>query len=267
MYNKIHRNHSWLMGTATPGEIRHTQTKLLQIDPYNETVWREQFSNSSWYHDVRSKLPADVHEIWSRSALPGNTPTSREFHFNRYFAMSTLYFINQVLKLQPPQVIDLGCGGNLFRGLVPGLVGIDPYHPSADINDFVDEDFVRGHQAQFDAALAINSLHFRGLDQLPNILQDFYSMLAPGHGMGFVTFGLGVMVDHTSDKAWQDLFGKPAADTTASEVMLWADQVLRNLSWDLHVVDQYYFNQLDIGDVILSNPVDGNIRLVVRRSS
>jgi hypothetical protein len=253
------------MNSADPDSIRQVQSGLLQIDPYDEQKWRDVFVPTQWYRDIRQRLPADIREIWMRGSLPGNTPTSREFHFNRYFAMSTFYFINHIIKYSPNKVFDLGCGGNLFRKLVPNIIGIDPYHPSADINDFVDEDFVRGHQSQFDSVMAINSLHFRGLDQFRSILGDFHSMLKPG-GMGLITFGLGVMVDHTSDAAWAEIFGQNPKDTTAGTVITWVDQQLRDLDWDLHVIDQYYFNHLDIGDVVLSNPVDGNIRIVMRRS-
>ena len=266
MYNRVYRNHTWLMNSIDPNTMRQLQSELLQIDPYNEQRWHDAFATTQWYRDIRQRLPADITEIWLRSSLPGNTPTSREFHFNRYFAMSTFYYIWHILQHRPDKVVDLGCGGNLFCDLVPGIIGIDPYHPNANINDFVDEDFVRGHQAQFDSAMAINSLHFCGLDQFGQTLEDFYSMLRPG-GMGFITFGLGVMVDHTSDAAWHDIFHQDANHTTASSVITWVDQQLRNLACDLHVVDQYYFNHLDIGDVVLSNPVDGNIRIVMRRSS
>jgi hypothetical protein len=265
MYNQVYRNHSWLADTADPGTIRKTQSNLLQIDPYQEQRWRDAFTVSQWYRDIRERLPSDVKEIWTRSGLPGNNPTSREFHFNRYFQMSTFYFIWHILKNSPPTVFDLGCGGNLFRDLVPNLTGIDPYHPGADINDLVDEDFIRGHQAHFDSVMAINSLHFRGLDQFGRILDDFHSMLKPG-GMGFITFGLGVMVDHTSDDAWHEIFNLEPINTSASSVITWIDTQLRDLALDLHVIDQYYFNNLDTGDVVLSNPIDGNIRVVMRRS-
>jgi hypothetical protein len=245
--------------------MQEIQTKLLQINPYHEHQWRKKFTATQWYRDVRQNLPADITEIWTRSALPSNMPASREFHFTRYFAMSTFYFIEKVLQTSPDTIVDLGCGGNLFRRLVRNLVGIDPYHPSADVNDFVDDGFIQGHRAQFDAAIAINSLHFRGLDQFRKVLDDFYSMLKPG-GTGFITFGLGVMVDHTSDDAWIEIFDQDPINTTADTVIYWVDQQLRDLAWDLHVVDQYYFNHLEIGNIELSNPVDGNIRIVVRRS-
>ena len=254
------------MGSADSNTVRRLQSNLLQINPYDQDAWQQQFADSDWYHHIRSRLPVELYEIWDVSAMPGNQPTSREFHFNRYFSMSTFYYISHVLKKQPRQVIDLGCGSNLFRGLVPGLVGLDPYHPAADINDYVDDDFVRGHQAQFEAAMAINSLHFCALDDWPNRLQDFYSMLAPG-GMGFVTFGLGVMIERTSDEHWLNIFNKTPDQTSISDVILWTDQVLRSLDWNLHVVDQHYFSRFNIGDVLLNNPIDGNIRIVMEKAA
>lgn len=264
MYNHRHRDHSWLIQNLDPARIRQVQESLLQINPYQEQQWHTTFGASTWYQDIVSRLPSDTVLIWNRGAVPTNVPTSREFHFTRYFAMSTFYYIQHLVRDDEHSIVDLGCGGNLFRGLVPRLVGIDPYHPAADINDFVDQDFVSGHRDHFSAVMAINSLHFRGLDQFAPVLRDFYSMLAPG-GVGLVTFGLGVMVDHTSDAAWHDIFSRPAPETTADTVMTWVDQQLRELAWDFLVVDQYYFNHVDVGGVILSNPVDGNIRIVIRK--
>ena len=37
------------------------------------------------------------------------------------------------------QVIDIGCGLNLFKGLIPNLIGIDPVFDQADIKTTIEE--------------------------------------------------------------------------------------------------------------------------------
>jgi hypothetical protein len=179
--------------------------------------------------------------------------------------MATFYFIWWVLQTSPRQVVDLGCGANLFKGMIPGLVGIDPVHPAADICDYVDKDFVEGHQDHFDSIMAINSLHFVGLEKFSSVIDDVLSMLAPG-GRAFVTFGLDQMVSHTSDLHWNNIFGKKDTDTSLTEVIVHLDSIIRQRQHQFVVVDQYFFVQDDLGAIMLGNPIDGNLRLVMEKS-
>lgn len=263
-YNQHHRSPLWLSDTVEPSQLRQLQSQLLQRNQYDDQYWRRHFPTTDLYQVVDANMPSDVKRIWNRSGYPGNTPTSREFHFTRYFPMATFYFISWILQTSPRQVVDLGCGANLFKRMVPGLIGIDPVHPAADICDYVDKDFVRGHLDHFDAVMAINSLHFVGLEQFSSVIDDVFSMLAPG-GRAFVTFGLDQMVSHTSDRCWHDIFGKAATETSLSEVVTHLDAMLQLRQHQFLVVDQYFFVQDELGPIMLGNPIDGNIRLVMER--
>ena len=50
---------------------------------------------------------------------------------------------NEINKLNPRKVLDVGCGYNQFKGRINNLIGIDPYNNCADyqvdIFEFVDE--------------------------------------------------------------------------------------------------------------------------------
>ena len=79
-------------------------------------------------------------------------------------------------KILPGErVIDIGCGHNEFKSLIPGLVGIDIVNPSADI--IVDFDDYESTE-QFDVAIALGSIQYgneadirRQLDKLSRILK------------------------------------------------------------------------------------------------
>jgi cyclopropane fatty-acyl-phospholipid synthase-like methyltransferase len=79
-------------------------------------------------------------------------------------------------KIQPgEQVIDVGCGNNEFKALIPGLIGIDIVNPAADI--VIDFDEYQPDQ-QFDVALSLGAIQYgdesdirRQLDKLSSILK------------------------------------------------------------------------------------------------
>jgi len=64
-------------------------------------------------------------------------------------------------KVNPGErVIDVGCGINPFKGIIPNLVGIDPAFPEADFRLSL-EDFVkRGIIQRFNVAFCLGSINF-----------------------------------------------------------------------------------------------------------
>lgn len=261
IYNKIQRSSQWL-GDINIEDFRKFSTTLYRVNPYEELSWRDTFTKSDTYRTIKEIVPKDCKEIWTVSGLPGNHPTAREFQFYQYWNFNTFYYLQPFLNIDDV-VYDLGCGGNLFKPYIKNLVGIDPFHPNADINDICDTDFVKGHQNFFKRVFAINSLHFIQLNELNRVIHEFYSMIAPG-GIGYISFGLAQMVEFTTDQAWQEIFNKTAAQTTIIEVIQYVDSVLRNLSFKVNIVDQSYFLSHD-SRIMLGNEIDGNIRLQLER--
>lgn len=68
---------------------------------------------------------------------------------------------NEVNKLEPRSVLDVGCGYHPFKGRINNLVGIDPYNNCADymvdILDYV------GHH---DVVIALGSINFNSRDEI-----------------------------------------------------------------------------------------------------
>jgi len=68
---------------------------------------------------------------------------------------------NEVNKLAPRSVLDVGCGYHPFKGRINNLVGIDPYNNCADyMVDILD--YVGAH----DVVIALGSINFNSRDEI-----------------------------------------------------------------------------------------------------
>jgi len=68
---------------------------------------------------------------------------------------------NEVNKLAPRSVLDVGCGYHPFKGRINNLVGIDPYNNCADyMVDILD--YVGSH----DVIIALGSINFNSRDEI-----------------------------------------------------------------------------------------------------
>jgi hypothetical protein len=75
-------------------------------------------------------------------------------------------------------VIDVGCGTNPFKGLIPNLIGIDPAFNQADYRCTID-DFVT--EKKFDVALCLGSINFGDIADIERQIQKVIDLLEP-HG-------------------------------------------------------------------------------------
>jgi hypothetical protein len=260
-YAETQRSSAWL-AEADPHKFRKFLENIKTKHPYDEDSWRQYFVNTALYNQIKLHLPSCV-EIWTSSGMPGNRSTPREHLLNSYFTFNTFYYLESLFD-NKGIVYDLGCGGNLFKPFANNLIGIDSFHSNADIDDMVDTDFVKGHQEYFKRVFAINSLHFVSLIKFKLTIENFYSMLKVG-GKGFITFALANMVELTSEDDWYKIFGKSAEETTIYDVVAWIDSTIWALPYNYHIVDYCYFKERDYGQIIIGNPIDGNIRLVIER--
>lgn len=69
-----------------------------------------------------------------------------------------LNLVAEIKSKNPKYVLDIGCGYNEFKGLIPNLIGIDIVNPKADlVCDLMDTPF---HEESFDVAMALGSINF-----------------------------------------------------------------------------------------------------------
>ena len=87
--------------------------------------------------------------------------------------LSSLNLIPFINERNPKLVIDIGCGKNNFKGLVPNCIGLDVSdYPEADLNMSLEEVYDRNifQHGCADVVMALGSLNFGTFD---NIISQF----------------------------------------------------------------------------------------------
>ena len=83
----------------------------------------------------------------------------------------------EVNKLNPKSVLDVGCGYHPFKGRIQNLVGIDPYNNCADYEvDILD---YKVKPESHDVIIALGSINFNSKDEIENRFAHCVSLLAP----------------------------------------------------------------------------------------
>ena len=71
--------------------------------------------------------------------------------------------VEEVNKLNPKAVLDVGCGYHPFKGRIQNLVGIDPYNDHADYQVDILEYRVKH---KYDVIIALGSINFNSQDEI-----------------------------------------------------------------------------------------------------
>jgi len=58
------------------------------------------------------------------------------YQFLKYSGYNLVDYIN---SKKPSSVLDVGCGYNRLKSLIPNLIGIDPFNDAADIKTSLEE--------------------------------------------------------------------------------------------------------------------------------
>jgi len=108
------------------------------------------------------------------------------------------YLIKFANMQKPKSVLDVGCGDNYYKDKVQNLIGLDPYHPKADIKKTLEE---FEPKKQYDQVLALGSLNF-GTDKkhIDSMFAKVVNMTKVG---GYLYFRFNPGIDHkpfTKDK-------------------------------------------------------------------
>jgi len=86
--------------------------------------------------------------------------------------------VEEVNKLNPESVLDVGCGYHPFKGRIQNIVGIDPYNDAADYEvDILD---YRVRPASHDVIIALGSINFNSQDEIEQRFAHCVSLLKPG---------------------------------------------------------------------------------------
>ena len=86
--------------------------------------------------------------------------------------------VDEVNKLNPDKVLDVGCGYHPFKGRMQNLIGIDPYNNCADYE--VDILEYRVKPESHDAILALGSINFNSRDEIEARFSHCVNLLKSG---------------------------------------------------------------------------------------
>ena len=98
------------------------------------------------------------------------------------FKYSGLRLVDEINKLKPRSVVDLGCGYNEFKKQIPNLIGVDPYNKNADIQVPILD--YRPDQ-KFDVVIVLGSINFGSTVKIFAELEQAVSLCVQGGTMFF----------------------------------------------------------------------------------
>lgn len=86
--------------------------------------------------------------------------------------------VEEINKLNPESVLDVGCGYHPFKGRINNIVGIDPYNDAADYEvDILD---YRVKPASHDVIIALGSINFNSQDEIEQRFAHCVDLLKTG---------------------------------------------------------------------------------------
>jgi hypothetical protein len=227
---------------------------LNNINPYNQTEFEKAFKTSRLYDKLSNDFDVvhfdPVWVLWDNGTTRQHSG-DKKLQKTRFNAVC-FYYLNFLLKENPKEIYDLGCGWNIFKKYIPSVIGLGAEDPNSewffgDIHDFVDDDYVAGHQHFFESVFAINSLHFFPLSEIRKRVLDFASMIRPS-GKGYLALNLQRLLDLDPEKF--------AELGTAIRIEQYIRTELDDMSFNYEVFD------LDVSRY--DSGLDGNIRMVIK---
>ena len=118
------------------------------------------------------------------------------------YKYSGLSIVDEINSLQPPSVVDLGCGFNEFKGKIHNLIGVDPYNDRCDIKCGIVE-YVP--EQKHDVAICLGSINFGGADKIVFELSHVVANIVKPGGLIFFRANPGKMHEAPEAK-WIDFF-------------------------------------------------------------
>jgi hypothetical protein len=108
--------------------------------------------------------------------------------------------VEEVNRLNPKAVLDVGCGYNQFKGRINNLIGIDPYNNCADY--MVDILEFSAVDESYDAIIALGSINFNSKQDIEARIANCVKMLAAN---GKMFFRVNPGIQHVKGP-WVDVF-------------------------------------------------------------
>jgi hypothetical protein len=220
------------------------------VRPYNEAEFTKQFLGSKIYN----QLVDDFDVVTFKKNFDSFRTPRQEYGEQRktIFTACIFYYIEYLTRHNPTKIYDLGCGWNIFKRYIPGVIGIagEPESVSnyyGDMNDYIDDEFIENHRDYYNSVMCLGTLNFLPFGDFTKIVSGFVSMIKPG-GRGLLTLNIGPMIK-TSNKGFE---GYKTADY---------EQYIRT---ELENID-CEFEVVDVDLTVMSEMMNGNVRLVCHK--
>lgn len=185
---------------------------------------------------------------------PNNTtssPREREYALGRVDAQP-FYILDNIAALTDQPIYDIGCGMNIFKGFY-NVTGIDWLHPNADLNLYVDDQYMLEHASSLENAISINSMHFCNVSGLSNIMVRFFNMIKPG-GYGYMAIDSYQIV----------LYTQMSENIDESVIIDNIRDIFNNITnGNPDLGEVMYFK--DLIDTLPDESVNGNMRILLKR--
>ena len=222
------------------------------VKPYNQEEFKKQFTKSP----LHARILTDFDELyWNYHCDDFDYGTPRQHWGDKNlqktrFSVGIFYYLNFLTEKNPKNIYDLGCGWNIFKKYIPSIIGVgsepmDREDFFGDINDYVDDDYIKGHQNYFESVFSICALHYVPMSDIRKRVLDFASMIKSS-GRGFITFNAQRMLDRDTK-----------IKISQHELESWIRQQLSNLPVTVL--------QFDMDLTKINNGMDGNIRLIFEK--
>lgn len=175
------------------------------------------------------------------------------------------YYIKYLLDINPPKILDIGCGDNIFKKSFPDLIiGMDSGENYINNNkldhiDLIakfDQKFVEENAGSYQAIMSINGIHFAPIDTISQRL-CWVKQLLKKSGRAFVSFNIETWLMFTNRQKIENLFGKvPQWD----DVLAYVNQQIVSAGLNFLVVDWPILHTSPHSTI--RDDYNGNIRLV-----
>jgi hypothetical protein len=155
------------------------------------------------------------------------------------------YYIDQLYNTAPADVIDVGCGENVWKKWFPHIIGFDP-RPSQHANcDFVaefDQQFSVTHTGHWDCGMALNSIHFVDWSQIPSQIDRAMNLVKQQFLFTFNFFHF-----------------QNAPDSVISKF----DHVLQSLDYNIELLDYPVLRGVPEHEINKWKHINGNVRFIL----
>jgi len=236
---------------------------MKNLNEYNKDAWISEFKKTDIFNRLENNFGRVLFE--KRNTCIFTTP--REQYGTVVTSGTIFYYLEKLFETNPKHVYDIGCGWNLFQKYYPQIIGIGAENPRsnefhADIHDYFDLDFVKGHEKYFESAFSINALHFVPITEMKQRYIDFFKIIKP-EGRGFLATNAQRFIDATSSDTLKSIFNSQIPN--AIQLENYIRQEIRSFFAETSaipiIIDILDFSYSENRDEFL----DGNIRILFEK--